>query len=166
MHLRGHGVLVLSLHRKPTSWRATRASPVSQADRQEEHVWKREYQRPSVEHGELRFADSQAVVVSVPWIPQKPAQCLTTLFLFSSNCHTFHFYPTQAGRLYEKENEERLKDQLDFGKTAPDSLPLGCRELVKENFSKVRQEECSCGTRATAEAQHLPPPHIPQKHNT
>eukprot|EP00045_Choanoeca_perplexa_P009487 m.91812 g.91812 ORF g.91812 m.91812 type:complete len:863 (-) comp14918_c0_seq1:131-2719(-) len=45
----------------------------------------------------------------------------------------------KAGLQYEKENEERLKDQLDFGGWTPDSgaPPLGCRELVKESFSKL-----------------------------
>ncbi|EDQ87966.1 uncharacterized protein MONBRDRAFT_33000 [Monosiga brevicollis MX1] len=47
----------------------------------------------------------------------------------------------KAGRLYEQENEERLKDQLDFRASDNDgaavSAPLGCRELVKECFSKI-----------------------------
>eukprot|EP00730_Choanoeca_flexa_P002587 TRINITY_DN11104_c0_g1_i1.p1 TRINITY_DN11104_c0_g1~~TRINITY_DN11104_c0_g1_i1.p1 ORF type:complete len:854 (+),score=210.02 TRINITY_DN11104_c0_g1_i1:167-2728(+) len=45
----------------------------------------------------------------------------------------------KAGLQYEQENEERLKDQLDFGGWTPESEipPLGCRELVKECFGKL-----------------------------
>eukprot|EP00049_Salpingoeca_infusionum_P015144 m.290894 g.290894 ORF g.290894 m.290894 type:complete len:854 (+) comp15821_c0_seq2:292-2853(+) len=41
----------------------------------------------------------------------------------------------KAGRQFEEENRDRLKDHIDFGKD--DAAPLGCRELVRENFSKI-----------------------------
>lgn len=40
-----------------------------------------------------------------------------------------------AGALWEKENEDDIKDLLDFTKS--DTLPLGCRILVDREFSKI-----------------------------
>lgn len=60
--------------------------------------------------------------------------------LLSSKLNLAGFW--QAGRQFEQENEEKLKDQLGFGAATtarPASGPVGCRELVRENFSKVRR---------------------------
>eukprot|EP00041_Stephanoeca_diplocostata_P019051 m.404509 g.404509 ORF g.404509 m.404509 type:complete len:792 (+) comp21198_c0_seq1:75-2450(+) len=40
-----------------------------------------------------------------------------------------------AGALWEQENEDEIKDLLDF--TPHDTLPLGCRILVDREFSKI-----------------------------
>ena len=44
-----------------------------------------------------------------------------------------------AGRLWETENEDSIKDMLDFGKgaTDPTALPLGCRILVERELCKI-----------------------------
>jgi len=44
-----------------------------------------------------------------------------------------------AGRQWEQENEDDIKDMLDFGKSAtdPTALPLGCRILVERELCKI-----------------------------
>ncbi|EGD79070.1 hypothetical protein PTSG_02038 [Salpingoeca rosetta] len=42
----------------------------------------------------------------------------------------------KAGTLYEQENEETLKEKLEFGSHTGD-IPYGCIDLVQQNFSKI-----------------------------
>eukprot|EP00055_Hartaetosiga_balthica_P012329 m.59518 g.59518 ORF g.59518 m.59518 type:complete len:861 (+) comp7911_c0_seq5:179-2761(+) len=44
----------------------------------------------------------------------------------------------KAGRLYEKENEDKLKEKIEFGEYSEASpTPYGCVDIVQQNFSKI-----------------------------
>lgn len=43
----------------------------------------------------------------------------------------------KVGKTYEDENEEKMKEELDFGTHYEGRPGLGCRALVKESFSKI-----------------------------
>eukprot|EP01147_Barroeca_monosierra_P003460 gene3460-6095_t len=42
----------------------------------------------------------------------------------------------KVGKQYEKENEQQLKDHIEFG-SYRGSVPYGCIDLVQQNFSKI-----------------------------
>lgn len=42
-----------------------------------------------------------------------------------------------AGKQWEEENHDELKDMLDFGHSQPDRPPLGCRVLVDRETGKI-----------------------------